>query len=280
MRLTVLVSHLPLPLLYFIAWLAAAVNCYILRSRRSIVLANMRKAFPDYTTAKLDSLCRKYYFLQMEFLVETIKLLSCKKQWLQKRARLMNPELVNQVATDKPILFLSAHRSNWEWAAQVLFLCFGQPFYGVYKPLRTPQLERIVFAIRSCFGGMPLSHKQFAKTLIKHRRKHCFFYVLSDREPGRQQKSISLKWMGGQQTAFYSGTIQLACAMHCAVFYVRTERIKRGYYQIYLEPIENNGSGWERELLASYAGKVEQGLNNDPANWYWGHRRWRWMHAK
>ena len=280
MKLAILISRLPLSFLYFIAWLSATFNFYILRPRRSVVLANLRSAFPEYDTDLIHALCRKYYFVQTEFLVETIKLLSCDEQWLQKHAKLVNPDIVNQADANKPILFLSGHRSNWEWAAQALFLHFGHPFYGVYKPLRSPRLERLVFAIRSCFGGLPLPHKQFAKTLIKHRGRQSFFYVLSDREPGRRQKSIDLQWLGEQQTAFYAGTIQLACAMQCAVFYVKTEKIKKGYYRIYLEPIENKGKGHERELLASYALKLAQGLKCAPENWYWGRPRWRWTHAE
>ena len=280
MKFAVLISHLPLPFLYFIAWLLATFNYYILRSKRTIVLDNMRRSFPELSGAEIRSLCRKYYFVQMEFLVETIKLLSCKKQWLLARTQLMNPDIINQVGADKAILFLSGHRSNWEWVAQALFLRYGHPFYGVYKPLRSVKLERVILAIRACFNGTPLPQKQFAKTLIKHRNQHSFFYVLADREPGRRQKSISLKWLGGQQTAFYSGTIQLACAMQCAVFYVRSERIQKGHYQIYLEPIENNGKGSEQELLASYADKLAQDLRKTPENWYWGHPRWRWTHTK
>lgn len=272
-----LVSRLPLPLLYVIAWLLAVLNCYILRSKRTVILANLHKAFPDYGKHKIRILCRKYYFVQTEFLVETLKLLSCKKQWLRKRVRLMNPDIINEADANQPILFLSSHRSNWEWAAQALFLRFGHPFYGIYKPLRISRLERLVFAIRNCFGGTPLVHKQFMRMLIKHRNQRCFFYVLSDREPDHRQKSIELQWLGGQNTAFYSGTAQLACATQCAVFFVRTEKIKKGYYQIYLEPIENRGKGYEKNLLAAYAEKLAQNLKSSPENWYWGQPRWRWQ---
>ena len=276
MRLAVLISRLPLSFLYVVAWLLAAFNYYILRSRRKVILDNLHKAFPEYRANKIRALCRRYYFLQTEFLVETVKLLSCSKQWLQKRARLMNPDILDDVDTNRPVLFLSSHQSNWEWAAQVLFLHCGHPFYGVYKPLRSPRLERLVLTMRSCFGGTPLPHKQFVKTLIKHRKQRCFFYVLSDREPSRNQKSIELEWLGGQHTDFYSGTAQLACTAQCAVFFVRTEKIKKGYYRIYLEPIENQGEGHEKDLLRSYAQKLAQGLKNAPANWYWGQPRWRW----
>ena len=276
MRLAVLISRLPLSFLYVVAWLLAAFNYYILRSRRKVILDNLYKAFPEYRANKIRALCKRYYFLQTEFLVETAKLLSCSKQWLQKRARLMNPDILDDVDTNRPVLFLSSHQSNWEWAAQVLFLHCGHPFYGVYKPLRSPRLERLVLTMRSCFGGTPLPNKQFVKTLIKQRKQRCFFYVLSDREPGRNQKSIELEWLGGQHTDFYSGTAQLACTAQCAVFFVRTEKIKKGYYRIYLEPIENQGEGHEKDLLKSYAQKLARGLKNAPANWYWGQPRWRW----
>lgn len=278
--LATFVSYLPLPFLYALAWLSASFNYYVLRSKRAVVLDNLRRAFPEYGKHKIHALCKKYYFVQTEFLVETVKLLSCKKQWLQKHAKLMNPDIIKDVDTNQPILLLSSHQSNWEWAAQALFLHFGAPFYGVYKPLRSPKLERLVFAIRSCFGGTPLAHKKFAKIMIKLRRQRCFFYVLSDREPDRRQKSIGLRWLGGQHTDFYSGTMQLACALQCAVFFVRTEKIKRGFYQIYLEPIENHGKGYERNLLVSYTQKLAQGLKRNPENWYWGQPRWRWKNTE
>ena len=280
LRLAILISHLPLSFLYAIAWLLATFNCYILRSKRAVVLDNLHKAFPEYSTNKIHALCKKYYFVQTEFLVEALKLLSCKKRWLQQRVKLMNPDIIDRVDSNKPFLFLSSHQSNWEWAAQILFLRFGHPFYGIYKPLKSPALELLVFAIRSCFDGTPLPHKQFAKTLIKQRKQRCFFYVLSDREPDRRQKSISLQWLGGQHTDFYSGTAQLACAAQCSVFFVRTEKIKKGHYQIYLEPIENQGKGYETELLASYAQKLAQGLKRTPENWYWGQPRWRWKNTE
>jgi len=274
--LAALASRLPLPLLYSIAWLWAALNCYVLRTKRAVVLDNLRTAFPEYSDAKINAVCSRYYFVQAEFLAEVLKLLSCSRQWLQQRVRLMNPEILDGVEKGKPILFLSSHQSNWEWAAQLLFLKCGHPFYGVYKPLRAARLERLVLAIRSCFGGTPLAHKQFARTLVKHRRQRAFFYVLSDREPDRRQKSMTLRWLGGKQTAFYSGTLQLACAAHCAVFFVATQKVKRGHYAIHLQPIANDGKGHEAELLAAYADKLASGLKRAPENWYWGHPRWRW----
>ena len=131
--------------------------------------------------------------------------------------------------------------------------------------------------MRVCFGGRPLPHKRFTKTLIKYRDQRCFFYVVSDREPDKRQRSINLQWLGGQTTAFYSGTMQLACAVQCVVFFVRTKKTKKGYYEVFLEPIENKGKGYEKELLAAYAEKLAAGLKEAPENWYWGHPRWRWM---
>ncbi len=279
-RFAVLISRLPLSFLHTVAWLLAAFNCYILRSKRAVILNNLHKAFPEHSSDEIHALCKKYYFVQTEFLVETMKLLSCGRHWLQKRARLMNPDILDDVDTNRPVLLLSSHQSNWEWAAQVLFLHCGHPFYGIYKPLRSSKLERLVFTIRSCFGGTPLPHKQFVKTLIKHRKQRCFFYVLSDREPDRRKKSIELKWLGEQPTDFYSGIAQLACAARCAVFFVKTEKVKKGHYKIYLEPIENRGEGHEKDLLASYAQKLARGLKQAPANWYWGQPRWRWKNAK
>lgn len=275
-RLVRLISHVPLFLLYAAGWMCAVVNCYLLRSKRSVILGNLQKAFPDYTKQQIASIGRQYYFTQAEFLAETIKLLSCQRDWLRQRVHLLNPEILGKVEENQPILFLSTHQSNWEWASQALFLHCGNPFYGIYKPLRTPRLERLVFAMRACFGGFPLKQQQFAKVFIKHHHQRSFFYVLCDREPDASQKSFSFPWLGKQITAFYAGIARLACAQQCAVFFVDVKRVAKGFYEVKLEALENCGKGHEPALLEAYAAKLAQSLKRNPANWYWGKPRWRW----
>ena len=276
-KLMRLISYCPLPVLYVWAWFAAAMNCWVARTKRAVILNNLHTAFPEYSRRRIAALCRQYYFIQAEFLAEAIKLLSCRRSWLQRRVRLLNAEILEQANQARPILFLSTHRSNWEWASQALFLHCGQPFYGIYKPLRSPRLERLVLAIRRCFGGHPLPQQQFAKELIKHRHHRCFFYVLCDREPDASQKSFSFAWLGGQQTAFYAGTARLACALNCTVFFVDVRRTAKGFYEVSLEPLDNHGKGFEKALLEVYAEKLARGLQRNPANWYWGKPRWRWL---
>ena len=270
-------SYSPLPLLYAWAYLFAAINCWVVRAKRAVILSNLRTAFPELSRRRIAALCRQYYFVQAEFLAETIKLLSCRRSWLQRRVRLLNAEILEQANPARPILFLATHQSNWEWAGQALFLYCGQPFYGVYKRLRSPRLGRLVFAMRTCFGAHPLPQQQFAPKSIKHRRRRCFFYVLCDREPDAAQKSFSFAWLGGQQTAFYTGTARLACALRCTVFFVDVKRVAKGFYEVNLEPLDNHGKGSEKTLVEAYAEKLARGLQRDPANWYWGKPRWRWL---
>ena len=56
-----LLSHLPFPLLYGLAWLGYFVIFHVVRYRRDVVAGNLSKAFPEKSEAQRKSLARAFY---------------------------------------------------------------------------------------------------------------------------------------------------------------------------------------------------------------------------
>jgi KDO2-lipid IV(A) lauroyltransferase len=80
----------------------------------------------------------------------------------------------------------------------------------------------------------------------------------------------------GQDTAFYVGAEQIARGMRLPILYLVMRRVRRGAYEVQLEPL------WDgRELLElgqiteRYARACEADVFKSPADWLWSYRRWR-----
>jgi len=88
-----LMSILPMPVLYFISDLLFPVNYYLIRYRKKVVLENLRNSFPDKDEIQIRTLARKFYRHFGDILVETFKLITISPERLQKRVKFTNPEL-------------------------------------------------------------------------------------------------------------------------------------------------------------------------------------------
>ena len=80
-----------------------------------------------------------------------------------------------------------------------------------------------------------------------------------------------------QDTAFYLGLDDLARATGAPVYVVFAERLRRGHYRARVQRLARprDESLAAREISARYVERLEQHLMSHPAQWLWGHRRWK-----
>ena len=80
----------------------------------------------------------------------------------------------------------------------------------------------------------------------------------------------------GRDTAFYMGPELLGRALRTRVVMVRMHRVARGRYE--LECVALNEAGEKLpsgEVTTRYARSLEDWIRDDPAGWWWSHRRWK-----
>ena len=72
------------------------------------------------------------------------------------------------------------------------------------------------------------------------------------------------------------GPEMLGGALRSRVIMVRMNRLRRGCYELVCvalnEPGEKLASG---EITDRYARALEEWIRDDPAGWWWSHRRWK-----
>ena len=100
--------------------------------------------------------------------------------------------------------------------------------------------------------------------------------VVADQVPLSAANKIWLKFLG-QDTAFFAGPEEISRALKLPVYFLAMERLERGRYRVTAELLSRPGEGGEvpKETTRRYAQRLEAHLLAHPADWFWGHRRWK-----
>ena len=108
---------LPMRILYGFSTLIYLVAYRMLRYRVKVVRRNLSASFPDKTVAERLELERAFYHHFADYVVETLKLAHISLEELLQRAKLKNPELIDQLQDEgyPLVIMLMGHYGNWEW---------------------------------------------------------------------------------------------------------------------------------------------------------------------
>src|SRR6185437_15623534 len=124
-----LFSLLPLWVLYRISDFARIFLYYIIPYRKKIVLANLAIAFPDKTEAERKQIAKDFYLNFIDHFLETLKLLSADKKFLQAHFSIDNPEIFEPYFREGRRCQLHlGHSFNWEYANNTFPCISAYPF--------------------------------------------------------------------------------------------------------------------------------------------------------
>ena len=273
-------SRIPLLLWYpvarFLAWLAWRVVPY----RRHVVDANLKACFPEWDDVTRERVIRDYYRGFADMLVEVVHSLRLTPDELQRRVRIVNPELVrDEVAPkngkSKPVLIVAAHQCNWEWMLLGLSTQLGIPVDAAYKPLVDNWAEHEMRKLRGRFGARLIPAQELLGDIIKQRGLPRAIAMVADQEPVSSERKQWLRFLN-RDTAFFLGAEEIARTTRYAAFFVKLERKRRGHYQVEFVRIAEAGEQLPPgEFTARYARLVEEQIRAAPADWPWSHKRWK-----
>ena len=271
-----LLSRLPLALLYRLSNVLYLVLYYVVRYRRGIVRANLTHAFPDKSGAELRELEKTFYRWLCDCALEIVASMRMPVQELRRRVKLVNPEVYQKwLEQEQSVLFLSAHKGNWEWLQYVFADHLPCPMYTVYKPLHDGEFNRLMLAVRSSFGCQMVAFADAGREMVKGRRRFQAFAMLADQAPGRRDKRHWAPFFG-REAPFYLGPQKIAEAVQYPVVAADMRRVKRGYYEVHFEvlaePPHHKG---DTAILERYIGFMERVIRREPELWLWSHNKWK-----
>jgi KDO2-lipid IV(A) lauroyltransferase len=269
-------SLLPNRLLYWIGDGFYVLVYYVIGYRKKVVLSNLLIAFPEKTQAERVRIAKDFYHQFINTMMETIQLIAMSDQAFDKRVT-SNAEVLNQfIDAGKNVQLHTGHFFNWEMinlgvARKSLF-----PFVGVYMSFTNRSFDRIMFTMRKRFNTILIPAADFKDRFHEYVKGKYVLGLVADQNPARIDKAYWLSFFN-KVTAFTSGPERGARANDTVVIFISVQQPKRGYYYLHYELItENPRELPEGELTKIYVTKLEQAIRNNPSNYLWSHRRWKW----
>lgn len=271
-----LLARLPLPVLYGFFGAAAWCARVLFRLRVKVTRENLHAAFPDLHADRLRELAAANYRHFGELAAELVASTRMSPEELIARVSLDNLELPRELlARGRPILLLGSHQSNWDWGMYAMAQSLGYPLDAAYKPLKSRNANRVLLALRERWGVNLVPAKQLLGDLLQRRQQVRAIAMLADQAPRTSEHQHWLPFLG-RDTPFYLGPEQMARATRYGAVYVSLRRLRRGHYAARCLPLAEAGETFAPgEFTARYARLVEQDILAAPAEWTWGHRRWK-----
>ena len=270
------IGFLPFFVIYGLADVLYVVLRYVLRYRKTVMLNNLKGCFPEKSEAEINKILGDAYHNLADITIEGVKGLTMSAADLRTRYHIKNPEIVlpHLDATPRGIL-TGGHYNNWEWGVLGWSLWFEPQVVGIYKPLTNKYLEQWLNKKRSTYGMYLAATYETRKALEAHEGQQSLFVLMGDQSPSNMKTTHWVDFLG-RETAWLHGVGTLARTYNMPIFYLETQRIKRGYYEsevheLCLNPLEHS----PEDISKIYANFLEQIILKNPSPWLWSHKRWK-----
>jgi KDO2-lipid IV(A) lauroyltransferase len=270
-----LISLLPFFILYGISDFFAFLLYHVIKYRKDVVMSNLAIAFPEKSVEERIKIAKKFYQYFTDTMIESLKFISISKKQLLKRST-GSFEIINQLI-DKGynINIMAGHQFNWEYANLLYAINLKIPFVGIYIPIKNKIFDKIFFDFRQRYGTILVGASDFKNKMHDVFKRQYMMGLAADQNPA---SATSGYWMNffGRPVPFVTGPEKGAIKNNAAVVYVGFKKIKRGCYHFEATLLAEQSAGTQTgELTSLYRDVLEKTIREDPANYLWSHRRFK-----
>jgi Kdo2-lipid IVA lauroyltransferase/acyltransferase len=270
-----LFSLLPFFILYGISDFFAFLLYHVIKYRKEVVFSNLKIAFPEKTDAERIKIAKKFYQYFTDAMIESLKFVSISKKQLLKRSTGSFDIMNDLIDKGYNINVMAGHQFNWEYANLLYAIHLKIPFVGIYMPIENKALNEIFFNFRCQYGTILISATEFRNKMHEVFKKQYMMALAADQNPAGPEEGYWLNFMG-RPTPFVTGPEKGAIRNNAAVVYVGFKKVKRGYYHFEVTLLSEQSAGTKKgQLTCQYRDILETTIKNDPANYLWSHRRFK-----
>lgn len=273
------ISKLPLGILYIFSDLIFLVNYYLIGYRKKIVYENLKKSFPEKSEPEILKIRKQFFRNFSDYIVEMMKAMTISEKELKKRMEHRNQELFAEIKSEKKnMILLAGHIFNWEWVSAFAMMIPQENSYPVYRKINDDFWEEKVKIIRNRFGNQALSSREVIKHMLKTPVDGNSAYMfVADQSPHFTEVSYGLDFLN-QKTPVFIGYDKISRKLDFAFVYCEMKKIKRGKYQVtYHRIFPEKEQFQEYEVVRKFHQMLEQTIRQDPSNWLWSHKRWKYQ---
>ena len=272
-----LISILPFRALYFLSDCFYILIYRIIGYRKKTVRSNLALAFPD--SSKEDRLIieKKFYHHLCDIFLEMTKTLTISEKEMDRRFSFTNLDLYKKVEKEnKSIALLMAHYGSYEWAVS-MNKHLGFIGFAIYKKIANEHFDKLVKDIRARFKAVLITTKETIPTIQKNEDEGIrgVYGFASDQSP-KSSKAHHWGSFMGIETPVHTGAEMLAKRFDMNVMFLKTSKVKRGFYEGTFEILSLDArSVPDYELTDEFLRRVEMQIRTAPEFYLWTHKRWK-----
>ncbi|REG99539.1 lysophospholipid acyltransferase family protein [Flavobacterium aquicola] len=271
------ISMLPFRLLYIFSDLIYFAAYRIIGYRKKTVRENLALALPKLSDKERLIIEKKFYHHICDMFLEMIKTMNISKEEICRRYVFKNFEIFTELEKqDKSIILMCAHYASYEWVISMNYYIKFQGF-GIYKQIKNPYFDKLIHSIRSKFNARLITTKETIPTIemnCKNQNLSVYGFA-SDQSP---KENCAYHWANfmGHEVPVHTGAEMLSKKYDLNVVFLKTKKIKRGYYEATMEILSENAKEVPNyEITDQFLKLVEQQIHEAPEYYLWTHKRWK-----
>ena len=272
-----IITLLPLPVLYIFSDFLYLVLYYVVSYRRNVVATNLKNSFPEKTDKELKIIEKKFYRHLSDILIETFKSTHMTRANQKKRFTYSNLDIIDKLREEKrDIIAIMGHYNNWEWPTLLPYYLKYKTII-IYKPLQNKYFNRFINNHRSEHGIVLTPTSQVIREIINCRKNdiNTVSVFISDQIPSKGDIKYWTTFLN-QDTAVFTGAGKIASKYDMAIVFFHVQKVKRGYYNLNIEPLFDHTEGLSEEMITEkHVRRLEEIIKEKPEYWIWSHRRWK-----
>ena len=266
-----------------LAWLFGIFAFDVVRVRRLLVLSNLRKAFPEKSSAERRRIGRASHINMARVVVEMLRANFLDREKILSVVSLdrKSETLYHRVIEEgKGVVFVSGHYSNWELLS-ARTASIGYPAIGIMQNLRNPFINERLMEIRRKFGLDIVAQGLAVRKAIKTLRNGGTVVLLADQDAGLKH-GIPTKFF--DRPAFtYRGPATFAVQYNAPLLAMWIYRKGGCYFADYERlderalvnlPTKADKEIRIKHLTKAYVQWLEERIRVDPKQYLWLLSRW------
>lgn len=262
--------------LYLVSDILYLIIGKLLKYRKPLITKNLEKSFPKKNENEIKKI-RKYFYKHFsDLIVESLKGFTISEKRINKKIKLKNPELLNEMAQKKQnIVLIGGHYNNWEMSAQKMPLECEHELFAIYKPLSNKFFDKKMKNSREKFGLRMIPMKETKRYFLTENEKPRGIIFGSDQSPSNTKNAHWIKFLH-QDSGFLFGAEKYAKEFNWPVVFVSIQKINRGSYEVSFELITDQPNKEPKgKIIEDFAKLLEADINRNPPYWLWTHNRWK-----
>ena len=270
------ISNLNNFFLYLVSDFSYLIVGRLLKYRKALITKNLKNSFPKKSENEIKNIRRYFYKHFSDLIVESLKGFTISERGINKKIKLKNTELLNEMAQKKQnIILIGGHYNNWEMSAQKMPLECEHELFAIYKPLSNKFFDKKMKDSREKFGLRMIPMKETKNYFQTDNEKPRAIIFGSDQSPSNTKNAHWIKFLN-QESAFLFGAEKYAKEFNWPVVFVSIQKIKRGTYEVSFQLITDQPKKEAKgKIINDFANLLQADINQNPPYWLWTHNRWK-----